>query len=36
MTASAGYVTLRYHSREKPEPGQIRADLLRLHTALRR
>lgn len=36
MTASAGYVTLRYHSRQKPEPEQIRADLLGLHAALRR
>ncbi len=35
MTASAGYVTLRYRSREKPRPPQIREDLKRLHAALR-
>ncbi len=36
MTAAAGYVTLRYRSREKPEPQRIRADLSLLHAALRR
>ncbi|MBA3476905.1 MAG: DUF2726 domain-containing protein [Lautropia sp.] len=36
MTAAAGYVTLRYRSREKPEPQAIRADLGALHSALRR
>jgi very-short-patch-repair endonuclease len=34
MTAEAGYVTLRYHSRHKPEPSEIREDLRRLHAAL--
>lgn len=36
MTASAGYVTLRYHSRQKPGPEAIRADLAAIHAALRR
>lgn len=36
MTAAAGYVTLRYRSREKPEPQAIRAELDALHSALRR
>ena len=36
MTASAGYVTLRYHSRQKPEPQAIRSELAALHAALRR
>ena len=36
MTAAAGYVTLRYRSREKPEPGAIRAQLQAVHAALRR
>ena len=36
MTASAGYVTLRYQSRQKPEPHAIRAELAALHAALRR
>ena len=36
MTAAAGYVTLRYRSREKPEPKTIRAELLAVHAALRR
>jgi hypothetical protein len=35
MTAAAGYVTLRYRSREKPAPPAIRAQLLSLHAALR-
>ncbi len=35
MTAAAGYVTLRYQSRDKPQPPQIREDLKRLHAALR-
>jgi hypothetical protein len=36
MTAAAGYVTLRYQSRDKPGPHQIRDDLTRLHAALAR
>lgn len=36
MTAAAGYVTLRYASRQKPVPEAIRADLAALHAALRR
>jgi hypothetical protein len=36
MTAAAGYVTLRYRSREKPPPQAIRAELATLHAALRR
>jgi len=36
MTAAAGYVTLRYRSREKPAPQAIRAELAALHAALRR
>jgi hypothetical protein len=36
MTAAAGYVTLRYRSREKPDPPAIRADLQSIHAALRR
>jgi len=36
MTAAAGYVTLRYRSREKPSPKAIRAELSALHAALRR
>jgi len=36
MTAAAGYVTLRYRSREKPPPKMIRAELSALHSALRR
>lgn len=36
MTASAGYVTLRYRSRQKPGPEAIRADLAAIHAALRR
>ena len=36
MTAAAGYVTLRYDSRRKPEPQAIRAELAALHAALRR
>jgi hypothetical protein len=36
MTAAAGYVTLRYQSREKPAPRAIRAQLSALHGALRR
>ena len=36
MTASAGYVTLRYQSRAKPEPDAIRAELRTLLAALRR
>ncbi|MGE0801446.1 MAG: DUF2726 domain-containing protein [Lautropia sp.] len=36
MTAAAGYVTLRYQSRDKPEPIALRAELARLHAALRR
>jgi hypothetical protein len=36
MTATAGYVTLRYRSRDKPGPEAIRADLRALHAALRR
>ena len=36
MTAAAGYVTLRYRSREKPAPQAIRAELQALHAALRR
>jgi len=36
MTAAAGYVTLRYRSREKPAPKMIRAELSALHAALRR
>ena len=36
MTAAAGYVTLRYQSREKPTPEAIRAQLQALHAALRR
>ena len=36
MTAAAGYVTLRYRSREKPKPQAIRAELSALHAALRR
>jgi hypothetical protein len=36
MTAAAGYVTLRYRSREKPAPKAIRAELSALHSALRR
>ena len=36
MTASAGYVTLRYQSRAKPEPAELRAELHRLHAALAR
>ncbi len=36
MTATAGYVTLRYQSRAKPEPKAIRAELAALHSALRR
>ncbi len=36
MTAAAGYVTLRYQSRDKPRPPQIREDLKRLHAALAR
>ena len=36
MTAAAGYVTLRYRSREKPPPKTIRAELSALHAALRR
>jgi len=36
MTAAAGYVTLRYQSREKPSPEAIRTQLQALHTALRR
>jgi hypothetical protein len=35
MTAAAGYVTLRYRSRQKPEPRAIRAELEALHGALR-
>jgi very-short-patch-repair endonuclease len=35
MTAAAGYVTLRYRSREKPEPKAIRAELRAIHAALR-
>ena len=35
MTAAAGYVTIRYLIREKPEPKEIRAELLSLHAALR-
>lgn len=30
MTASAGYPTIRYESRDKPSPEQIRADILDL------
>ncbi len=36
MTAAAGYVTLRYQSRDKPRPAQLREDLKRLHAALAR
>jgi len=36
MTAAAGYVTLRYLSREKPASQDIRADLSALHAALRK
>lgn len=36
MTAAAGYVTLRYRSRDKPEAKAIRAELRALHAALRR
>lgn len=36
MTAAAGYVTLRYESRDKPTAADIRADLAALHRALRR
>ncbi len=36
MTAAAGYVTLRYHSRQKPAPEEIRGELAALHAALRR
>ncbi len=36
MTAAAGYVTLRYRSREKPEPDRIREELQSIHGALRR
>ena len=36
MTAAAGYVTLRYQSRDKPRPDQLREDLKRLHAALAR
>lgn len=36
MTAAAGYVTLRYQSREKPRPQQLREDLQRLQAALAR
>lgn len=36
MTAAAGYVTLRFPSREKPAPQAIRAQLQALHAALRR
>lgn len=36
MTASAGYVTLRYQSRAKPEPAALRDELRRLHAALAR
>ena len=36
MTAAAGYVTLRYHSRDKPQPQAIRAEMVALHQALRR